>query len=138
MISEEELTDTFLYMNNVTIRGIDEADHDRNVEVFHKTILRKNITLNDSKTVSSVTMIDILGYCISHNNINLIEKGNVHCKNSHYQPILVPCGGQWERLHTMLNGYHASPVKYNLWQSYKFSTGRECSCCFQPFEERID
>ena len=94
MISEEELTDTFLYMNNVTIRGIDEADHDRNVEVFHKTILWKNITLNDSKTVSSVTMIDILGYCISHNNINLIEKGNVHCKNSHYEPILVPCGGQ--------------------------------------------
>lgn len=94
MISKEELTDTFLCMDNVTIRGTDEAYHDGNVETFHKTILRKNITLNDSKTVSSVTMIDILGYCVSHSNINLIEKGNIHSKNSHYQPILVPYGGQ--------------------------------------------
>ena len=45
IISEEGLSDTFTYMDNVTIAGMDQADHDRNIAAFRKTIERRNITL---------------------------------------------------------------------------------------------
>ena len=52
-----------------TVAGVDQADHDRNVAAFLQMIKRRNITLNESKTVSSVPVIDILGHRISHDSI---------------------------------------------------------------------
>ena len=68
-ISEEGLKDTFPYLDNVTVAGVDQSDHDRNVAAFPEMTKRRNITLNVSKTVHSALVIDILGYIISPNSI---------------------------------------------------------------------
>ena len=69
VITQEDLSDTFPYLDNVTVAGLDQADHDRNDAAFREMVKRRNITLNESKTVRSVSVIDILGYRVSHNSI---------------------------------------------------------------------
>ena len=67
--TQEGLKNTFPYLDNVTVAGVDQADHDRNVAAFLEMIKRRKITLNASKSVHSVPVIDILGYRLSHQNI---------------------------------------------------------------------
>ena len=69
VITQEDLSDTFPYLDNVTVAGIDQSDHDRNDAAFREMIKGRNLTLNESKTVHSVSVIDILGYRVSHYNI---------------------------------------------------------------------
>ena len=66
VFTQESLKNTFLYLENVTVACVDQADHDRNVAAFLELIKRWNITLNASKSVHSVPVIDILGYQLSH------------------------------------------------------------------------
>ena len=69
LVNEEGLKDTFPYLDNVTIGGVDEADLKRNYLGFQEMIKRRNITLNNAKTVQNALSIDILGYRISQNSI---------------------------------------------------------------------
>ena len=69
VVTQEGLKNTFPYMDNVTVAGVDQADHDRNVAAFFEVIKRRNITLNESKSIHSVPVIDILGYRLSHQSI---------------------------------------------------------------------
>jgi len=69
VVTQEGLKNTFPYLDNVTVAGVDQADHDRNVAAFLEVIKRRNITLNESKSVHSVPVIDILGYRLSHQSI---------------------------------------------------------------------
>eukprot|EP00794_Sanderia_malayensis_P004470 gene4470-5064_t len=69
VVQQADLKDTFHYLDNITIAGVDQADHDRNVAAFLKVIQERNTTLNESKTTHSVPVIDILGYRVSHDSI---------------------------------------------------------------------
>ena len=69
VVTQEGLKNTFPSLDNVAVAGVDQADHDRNIIAFLKMIRRRNITLNESKSVHSVPVIDILGYQLSHQNI---------------------------------------------------------------------
>ena len=69
LVNEEGLKDTFPYLDNVTIRGVDEADLKQNNLAFQEMVRRRNITLNNVKTVQNALSIDILGYRISQNSI---------------------------------------------------------------------
>ena len=55
-----------MYLDNVTIAGRDQTEHDRNVNAFLDAIHRRKFTLNDSKTVTSVKNINILGYIVGN------------------------------------------------------------------------
>ena len=48
---------------------IDHDDLERNIAAFQEMIKRRNIILNDPKTVEAVPEINILGYNVSHNSI---------------------------------------------------------------------
>ena len=65
MIDEHGLKGTFAYLDNVTVCGIDQNDHDYNVDRFLSVSQQYGITLNEDKTVSSVGTINTLGYLIS-------------------------------------------------------------------------
>ena len=65
-IKENDLQKTWAYLDNVTIGGINQQDHDLNVNRFLQMIKDCNLTLNEDKTISSVSEIKMLGYCISH------------------------------------------------------------------------
>lgn len=69
LVKEEGLTDTFPYLDNVTIGGVDEEDLKRNDIAFQEMIKKRNIKLNGSKTVQCSPVIDILGYRISDKGI---------------------------------------------------------------------
>ena len=69
VVKVEDLEGAFPYMDNVTVCGINQKDHDENVARFRDTAKKYSLTLNESKTVSSITAINILGYCVSHSLI---------------------------------------------------------------------
>ena len=65
-VSDENLKDVFVYLDNVTIADRDQTEHDRNVKAFSDAIHRRKFTLNDSKTVTSLKNINILGYIVGN------------------------------------------------------------------------
>ena len=70
IVAEEKLDDTFPYMDNVTVAGIDQEYHDGNDKAFLETDKHRNLTLNETKSVRSVPVIDILGYRVSYGNVS--------------------------------------------------------------------
>ena len=69
LVEEENLKDTFPYLNNITIAGATRAEHDHNVRRFLEVVESRKLTLNEAKTVMSVPTINILGYCVGCNAI---------------------------------------------------------------------
>ena len=68
-VGSENLSDTFPYLDNITIGGNDQVHHDANCRKFESAAKRWGPTLNESKSVISASSIDILGYSVSHNLI---------------------------------------------------------------------
>jgi len=69
IIEKYELSGTYAYLDNVTVVGIDQADHDRRLEAFLRAAQAENLTLHDAKCETNETEIDFLGYRVSHNFI---------------------------------------------------------------------
>ena len=65
-IERENLKDVFPYLNDVTVAGRTQEDHDANVKLFLDTIHRNNFNLNETKTISSVNSVQILGYVVEN------------------------------------------------------------------------
>ena len=53
IIEKAGLQGTIAYMNNVTICGKDQKEHDRNLQLFQDVASQRHITYNDSKSVYS-------------------------------------------------------------------------------------
>ena len=68
-VQEENLKGTFPYLDNITICGKDQEDHDANLKEFLEAANRKNITYNEEKSVFSTTCLSILGYRIEGGEI---------------------------------------------------------------------
>ena len=69
LVEENKLDSVFPYLDNITVGGYDQDDHDKNVKGLLSTIKKLGLTLNHDKTISSVETINILGYQISHGTI---------------------------------------------------------------------
>lgn len=69
IVKEENLTDTFPYLDNVIIGGETEEEHDNNVENFMRVVRKRHLTLNTSKTINKVTTLNTLGYCVGNGKI---------------------------------------------------------------------
>lgn len=65
IIDTEQLIATYAYLDNITVCGENQEKHDRNVEKFMEIVEKYKFTLNNDKTIKSVTEIKILGYLIS-------------------------------------------------------------------------
>ena len=68
-IGEEKLKDTVAYLDNVTVAGRNQLEHDDNEKSFLEAINPHNFTLNKSKTVKFVSNINILGYVVGSMHI---------------------------------------------------------------------
>ena len=69
LIQKCKLSQTWAFLDNVTVGGATQEEHDKNVTQFMDMVSRYNLTLNHDKTISSVTEISMLGYSISHLNV---------------------------------------------------------------------
>ena len=55
-----------MHLDNVTVGGSTQAEHDANVQAFYDMIEKYGLTLNHEKSIVSVKEINMLGYLISH------------------------------------------------------------------------
>ena len=69
IIEEEGLIDTFVYLDDITIGGMDQEQHDRNVQRFESVCKQRRLTLNNEKSVRNVSEINILCYRIGNMQI---------------------------------------------------------------------
>ncbi|XP_054259721.1 uncharacterized protein LOC128984427 [Macrosteles quadrilineatus] len=69
IITYEKLEGVQVYLDDVTICGNDQAEHDRNLSNFMKAVSKYNLTLNKHKCKFSTAMIHLLGYVICHKSI---------------------------------------------------------------------
>ena len=70
IIEKEGVNCCFAYLDNITVAGTDKAHHDSNVTKLKELVLQKyGFTLNEDKTIASVTEIKMLGYLISKGQI---------------------------------------------------------------------
>ena len=65
-VEQENLRDTFPYLDNITFAGRDQEERDNNVKSFLAAIRRRNFTLNESKTIVSQKDNQILGYVVGN------------------------------------------------------------------------
>jgi len=52
-VNSESLANTYPYLDNVTVGGRTQVEHDANVQRLLDALARRNMTLNESKTISS-------------------------------------------------------------------------------------
>ena len=69
IVEKEGLSATFPFLDNVTICGHTEAELKSNETKFLEVTAKYNLKLNESKTVSNVQCIPIIGYLVSHGEI---------------------------------------------------------------------
>ena len=68
-VEENHLKAVFPYLDNITICGKDQKDHDENLKEFLEAAKLKNICYNDEKSVFSTRRLPLLGYVIEEGNI---------------------------------------------------------------------
>ena len=68
-VKEELLCDKFPYVDNITIGGRDQKEHDLNVEKFLVAAEKRKLTFNKSKSVISAKSINLLGYQLGNGQI---------------------------------------------------------------------
>lgn len=69
IITNEGLTGTYAYIDDITICGNSQLEHDSNLKQFLEAVNKYNLTINDRKCKFSQSSISLLGYLISNNSI---------------------------------------------------------------------
>ena len=68
-IKQEKLAGTCAYLDDITVCGMTQAEHDVNLEKFMKAAEKKNIVYNEGKCVFSTTRLSILGYVVEDSQL---------------------------------------------------------------------
>ena len=76
-VDKENLTNTFVYLDNITITGRDQAEHEKWVKRFLEAAQYQKLTLNDSKSTLSANKISVLSYEISDGSVRP-DNGDTH------------------------------------------------------------
>lgn len=85
-IEEEGLDGTYAYLDDVTICGKTQEEHDANLKRFLEATKKRNITYNDQKCVFATKKLCTLGY--------IIEGGEIRPDPDRLKPLRdlpVPC-----------------------------------------------
>lgn len=80
LVEKEGLQDTFVYIDNVTVCGHTQEQHDENLKRFMDVVDKYNLTLNNDKSVLSARSVNLLGY--------LIENGSLKPDPARLRPFL--------------------------------------------------
>ncbi|OUC43814.1 hypothetical protein D917_09509 [Trichinella nativa] len=75
----EKLKDTFVYVDNVTICGMNREENDENLNRFREVAEKYNLTLNNDKCEFTKTQIKLLGY--------IIEQGTLKPDPERFKPL---------------------------------------------------
>ena len=64
IIKEEGLVGTFAYLDDVTVCGMTQEDHDYNLNRFIEAAKKRNVVYNEEKCLFSTRTLHILGYVV--------------------------------------------------------------------------
>jgi len=73
-VEEEKLEGVFPYLDNITICGSSEDDHNSNLQAFFAAAKRRNLVFNEAKIVLTTRKLPILGFEIEDGEIRLEPK----------------------------------------------------------------
>ena len=68
-IADNQLEGTFAYLDNITVSGRNQGQHDLNLNRFLESAKVNNLVFNRNKCTFSTSTIQLLGYEISNNKI---------------------------------------------------------------------
>ena len=115
IIKEEELKDTFPYLDDITVAGRTQEEHDSNVKAFLEVVQHRHLTLNHSKSVISALSITVLGYLVEHGSIKPDPDYTASATKPPAPPhMYVHSAEPWACLLTTQNGYLISPIRLQL------------------------
>ena len=66
LIQQYKLKRTYAYLNNITVAGETQEEHDLNLKAFLDAAAKAKLTFNKNKSTFSVPVINVLEYRISH------------------------------------------------------------------------
>lgn len=69
IIQTENLKGTYAYLDNITVCGMTQEEHDKNLEKFMETAKKYNLTFNHDKSIISRQELSLLGYTINRGDI---------------------------------------------------------------------
>jgi hypothetical protein len=69
IIRAENLNGTFAYVDNITVCGANQEEHDANLSKFRDAAKKYGLTFNESKSIISKRAISMLGYQIENHAI---------------------------------------------------------------------
>ena len=69
-VEHYKLQDTFVYLDNITIAGKTQEEHDKNLAAFFTAVKDYGLTLREDKCHYSLKSTDLLGYRITHGEIS--------------------------------------------------------------------
>ena len=69
IISDERLKDVFVYVDNITICGRNQSEHNENLSRFMEVASKYDLTFNHDKSLWSKNSICVLGYLVSNGSI---------------------------------------------------------------------
>ena len=67
IVEDNKLLGVYVYMDNITVAGDTQEEHDSNLRKFLDVARGKNLTFNEGKTILNTENVTLLGYQISHN-----------------------------------------------------------------------
>ena len=68
-VHDNALSGTFVYLDNVIVCGMDQAQHDSNLDKLLAAAKKYNFTFNEQKSSYSQSIINFLGYTISNGTL---------------------------------------------------------------------
>jgi hypothetical protein len=69
IIKSEGLKGVYAYLDDITICGKNQEDHDKNLKQFLCVAKKYNFTINEKKSFYSLKSIKLLGYIIEHKTL---------------------------------------------------------------------
>jgi len=69
IVRENDLKGCSPYLDDITIAGANQVEHDRNLQAFYVAASKGNLTINESKTQLSRAEISLLGYMVGYRSV---------------------------------------------------------------------
>ena len=66
IVRENDLKGRYPYLDDITIAGANQAEHDCNLLAFYVAASKANLTINEPKTQLSKSEISLLGYKVGY------------------------------------------------------------------------
>ena len=80
-IDRYKLKGVNVYLDNITVGGMDQASHNKNLNALKETAKKENFTFNEDKCQYNCSQIQLLGYSVGNGEIKPNPERNAPLKD---------------------------------------------------------